>query len=69
VDPSMSVQSRLTVPVGSDLSTCMVQGYGGWFTGSRALRLELSVSDRTRADSRNILRPLKPLRASGTTGL
>jgi hypothetical protein len=41
----MSVQRRLTVPVGRDLSTCMVQAYGGWFTGSSAPRTGV-VGDR-----------------------
>src|SRR5688572_14722394 len=59
VDPSMSVQRRLTVPVGRELSACIVQAYGCGFTGSRALPIGILVTDRTRADSRNILRPLQ----------
>jgi len=44
VDPSISVQSRLTVPVGRDLSTCIPQAYGGYFTGSS---VAASLSPRT----------------------
>lgn len=40
----MSVQRRLTVPVGRDRSTCMAQAYDGWFTGSRAAARQAASS-------------------------
>jgi hypothetical protein len=55
----MSVQRRLTVPIGRDFSTCIAQAYGGCFLVSSALRAGVVVTDRTRADSRNILHLLK----------
>lgn len=55
----MSVQRRVTVPVGRDFSICIAQAYGGCFLGSSALRAGVVVTDRTRADSRNILHLLK----------
>jgi hypothetical protein len=63
----MSVQRRVTVPVGRDFSICIAQAYGGCFLGSSALRAGVVVTDRTRADSRNILHLLKPS-STGTAG-
>ena len=45
----------------------MAQAYGGCFLGSSALRAGVVVTDRTRADSRNILHLLKPS-STGTAG-
>jgi hypothetical protein len=55
----MSVHRRLTVPIGRDFSTCIAQAYGGCFLVSSALRAGVVVTDRTRADPRNILHLLK----------